>query len=274
MSDIKISSIPCLIDTGSEILAGFSRHPGDDRWSGFSHNWNLILGLKGTVRVQFNGQYCSIPQHSLALISPAGVRNFTTEKDWESLWIHFDRNFNLKEEIEWEEVIPGVWVLQLELSDYRIMRHLFTQVIQVASRRERFWKQLIYCLIQEVMLRGNMISGRGFGSYDTALAHKMLSNLQENLSMDEIAERCGLSRSAFFAKFTETFDVSPRKYRENHLMQTIQNLLENSNMSIREICQYVHMSNPFYLSARFKAFFGVSPREYRNHFRSVSGKND
>lgn len=267
-----MSDITNLIDTGSEILAGYSQHPADDRWSGFSHNWNLLLGVKGAVRLQFNGEYCTIPEHSLALISPSGVRNFTTEEDWESLWMHFDRNLYLKEDIEWSEVIPGVWLLALESADYRIMHHLFIQVAQVAARRERYWKQLIYCLIQEVMLRGNMISGRGLGSYDTALAHRMLSNLQENLSMDEIAERCGLSRSAFFAKFTETFDISPRKYREKHLMQTIQTLLENSDMSIAQICDHVHMSNPFYLSARFKAYFGVSPREYRKRFRDATGK--
>ena len=55
-------------------------------------------------------------------------------------------------------------------------------------------------------------------------------------------------------------------------MQTIQTLLENSDMSIAQICDHVHMSNPFYLSARFKAYFGVSPREYRKRFRDATGK--
>ena len=266
-----MSQIKTLIDTGSEILAGYSRHPEDDRWSGFSHNWNLLLGVKGAIRLQFNGEYCTIPEHSLSLISPTGIRNFTTEKEWSALWIHFDRNLYLKEDIEWEEAIPGVWVLPLETADYRVFHRLFLQIVQVAAEEGKFWKRLVYCLIQEVILRGNIVSTRGIGSYDTALAHKMLSNLQENLSMDEIAERCGLSRSAFFAKFTETFGVSPRKYRENHLMQTVQSLLENSDMNIGEICRRVHMSNPFYLSSRFKMYFGVSPREYRKNFRSGSG---
>ena len=269
-----MNTISNLIDTGSEILVGLSQHNQNDWWNGFSHNWNFLLGIKGSVKLQINGQNCIIPEHSLALISPSGIRNFTTLKDWESLWVHFDRNLYFEENIEWKEVIPGVWVLDLELTDYRIFKHLFIQIYQVASRRERFWKQLIYCLIQEVFLRSNMIAGRGLGSYDTTLAHKMLSNLQENLSMDEIAKRCGLSRSAFFAKFTETFDISPRKYRENHLMQTIQKLLEVSDMSISDICQNVHMSNPFYLSARFKAYFGISPREYRKRFRISSEKEE
>ncbi|MBE6358563.1 MAG: helix-turn-helix transcriptional regulator [Lentisphaeria bacterium] len=259
--------INCFIDTGSEILAGRSQHPQDSRWQGFSHNWNFLLSVKGEARLQFRGNYCALPRHSLILISPDGIRNFTTEEEWDSLWIHFERNLYFNDVIEWEEKIPGVWVLPLKNADFRIMHHLFIQMVQIAARRERFWRRLIYCLIQEAVLRGNMIFGRAGSSFDTALAHKMLSNLQENLSMDEIAERCGLSRSAFFAKFTSTFDVSPRKYRENHLMITIQTLLETTDMSINDICQHVHMSNPFYLSARFKACFGISPREYRKRFR-------
>ena len=57
-------------------------------------------------------------------------------------------------------------------------------------------------------------------------------------------------------------------------MQTIQKLLEVSDMSISDICQNVHMSNPFYLSARFKAYFGISPREYRKRFRISSEKEE
>ncbi len=267
-----MSDITNLIDTGSEIMAGFSQHPADNHWQGFSHNWNLLLTVKGAARLQFNGAYCKMPAHSLTLICPEGIRNFMTDEPWSSLWVHFDRNFYLHDEVEWEEVIPGVWSQPLENADYRIQHHLFIQIAHAAARRERFWKRLVYCLIQEIILRGNMSAGRELDSFDTTLAHKMLSNLQENLSMDEIAERCGLSRSAFFAKFTETFDISPRKYRENHLMQTIQNLLENTDMSIADICQHVNMSNPFYLSARFKACFGISPREYRKRFRTTIGK--
>lgn len=263
-----MDTIANLIKPGSDIMTGFSQHPEDDRWSGFSHNWNLLLGVKGEVHLQFNGEYCTIPEHSLTLISPSGVRNFSTVTPWNSLWIHFDRSLYVDDGIEWEEKIPGVWILPLETADYRIMHHLFIQVVRTAMRRERFWKRLIYCLIQEIILRGNTISGRGFDVYDTELAHRMLSNLHENLSMDEIAEKCGLSRSAFFAKFTATFDISPRKYREKYLMRTIQTLLESTDMSIGEICKQVHMSNAFYLSARFKAHFGVSPREYRQKFRA------
>ncbi|MBQ6470852.1 MAG: helix-turn-helix domain-containing protein [Victivallales bacterium] len=262
-----MTKITNLIQTDSELLTGFSRHSRDNHWQGFSQNWNLLLVTKGDALLEYNGCECHLPERTLAVISPLGRREFTTIAPWDCHWIHFDREPYMTEVLEWRQVIPGVWAQMLAKEDYPVFHRLFVQVAELALRRERFWRRLIYCLIQEIVLRGNMVFGRALGPADTNLAHKMLLNLQENLSMDEIARRCCLSRSAFFAKFTATFAVSPRKYRENHLMRTIQTLLETTDMSISDICEQVHMNNPFYLSARFKACFGVSPREYRRKCR-------
>ena len=255
-----------------DLITGYSSQPENHWWNGYQHNWNLILVSRGEARLQLSGNRCTMLPHSLHLISPGGIRNFITETQWECYWVHFDSSLYIDNLAKWEEVIPGVRSLPLEQRDYRVIQHVFVQNIQLASRRENGWRRLCYCLIQEIILRGNIIAGRAFDSDGTVLAHKLLSNLQNNLSMDKIAARCGMSRSVFFARFGDTFGVSPRRYREQVLMRTVQTLLETTDLSLKDIAARVHIENTFYLSSSFKRCCGCSPTEYRKKCRQSESR--
>ena len=258
-----------LINTGSEILTGYSQHQKNVVWNGFSRNWNLLLTVKGEGKLLYNGRRCILPEFSLALVAPDDKRQFETEVPWACLWIHFDNTQLIYGGGDWPEIIPGVRLLRLGQEDFHVIHYVFLQVTQVAAKKEQGWKQLLYCLIQEIILRGNAIWGRTGENRDSALAQKMLEHLKTNRSMDEVAADCHMSRSAFFSKFSEIFSMSPRKFRERQLMAKVQSLLENTEMSISHICIQVNMSSPFYLSNRFKHYYGIYPKEYRRQFRSA-----
>lgn len=263
-----MTQISKLIQTGCELIAGRSQFPEmipqeANIWSGFSYNWNLILVVSGNGTLSKGGHNVALPEHSLTVIEPGEARSFIAGPVFETYWIHFDMNLYLDTEPKWNVIAPGVSQLLPDIHDYRLFLHLFRQVARAADQRQRGWYRFSYCLIQAILLRGNMISRQGFEAAQIKLAHTLLSNLQENISMDEIAGRCGMSRSSFFTKFTATFGMSPRLYRELHIMRRVQALLDNTNLSIGEICRRVNLPNAFYMSARFRKIHGISPTQYR-----------
>ena len=97
---------------------------------------------------------------------------------------------------------------------------------------------------------------------------KMLEKLGTSRNLDAIADSCAMSRSGFFAKFRSTFGTTPAKYREQQVLTQAQALLEDTDLSIKEIARELNMGSPGYFSTRFKKAFGVSPRDHRRKFRA------
>ena len=130
-------------------------------------------------------------------------------------------------------------------------------------------------MIQEILLRGNMLNEKGLDREHIDFASRILRDFTSVGSMTELAEQCGLSRAVFFRKFRETFGMSPGQYREQQRLNHVRIQLENSSKSLKEIADICGFDNALYLSSRFRKIFGVSPRDYRqNYLRSRSLSSD
>jgi len=190
-------------------------------------------------------------------------------EDWEIHWIHFNLDSNVPFAPHWPTVIPGVFKLLPDKAEFRKFKSLFTEVRQNCRIRRLGWYRLAYCIVQEIILRGNMINESGLDFKHIELSAKVLENLRSVGDMGELAEKCSMSRATFFGKFKETFGVTPGEYREQQVLTRVRNLLETTNMSLKEIAGEMNYSNPFYLSLRFKKKFGVSPRDYRSRHKAA-----
>ena len=246
-----------------------------ERFANHSHfgdraNWNILLTLEGEVTLEIGGARLVFGPDSLILIKPGTPRRFVVRSHWKTCWFHFDMEPHIAARPEWPAVGPGVYAVTPPPDDLPRLRRAVEEIVCVSRRRRHGWYLLAYCLIQEVILRGNMAYRAAALGEHIELTAKMLENLGSPRSIDEIADRCAMSRSSFFAKFRSTFGTTPGKYRERQLMTQTQALLENSDKSLKEIAQELGVGTPNYLSTRFRKAFGVSPREYRRRHRSAT----
>ena len=83
------------------------------------------------------------------------------------------------------------------------------------------------------------------------------------ITLDELAQCCHCSRSAFEKKFRRIFDVSPGKYLLNLRLAEAENRLRNTRDSCAQIAAAVGFANQFVFSRLFKRHYGISPRDYR-----------
>ncbi|MPN08238.1 Arabinose operon regulatory protein [bioreactor metagenome] len=256
-------------DTGCELYSGLHEHLQGDRFWGHNRNWNLLLNHEGKIRLEIKGRSLDFEKGSLVLIEPESPRKFVVLGNWQVQWIHFNLDLHVPFSPEWPCVIPGVFRLMPDKTEFDKFKTLFAEVRQICRIRRLGWYRLAYCLVQEVILRGNMLNESGLDSRHIEFASRMLENLGSVENMGELAEKCSLSRAGFFEKFKETFGVTPGEYREQQVLSRVQELLETTAMSLKEIAGMMKYDNVFYLSLRFKKKFGVSSREYRARYRAT-----
>ena len=88
-------------------------------------------------------------------------------------------------------------------------------------------------------------------------------NFQNNISIEDIAQNCGLNRSYFGKIFKDTFGKSPQEFLINYRMIKATELLRLTKLSVQEIGNAVGYPNPLHFSRAFKNVYGISPRAWR-----------
>ena len=89
----------------------------------------------------------------------------------------------------------------------------------------------------------------------------------ENLSLDDYAKLCNMSKSNFIKLFKEEKRISPQKYIANIRLNIAKELLNTTNLNISEIAQNIGFEDTYYFSNFFKKATGLSPLNYKKkHF--------
>jgi AraC-like DNA-binding protein len=95
------------------------------------------------------------------------------------------------------------------------------------------------------------------------------SNYSYPITVEDIAEYVGLSRSHLFRSFENVLGVSPKEYLTDFRIKQSCYLLKKSDLSVTAIANSIGFDNSLYFSKTFHKKKGMSPKEYRKQ----SGEN-
>ncbi|MBN2596774.1 MAG: response regulator [Marinifilaceae bacterium] len=104
-------------------------------------------------------------------------------------------------------------------------------------------------------------------SHDEILMQKVMDIIKDNISNSELnvemlADGVGISRVHMHRKLKELTNQSARDFIKNIRMKQAAYLLTTSKINIGEIGYAIGYSNLSHFSKSFKAYYGVSPKEY------------
>ena len=89
----------------------------------------------------------------------------------------------------------------------------------------------------------------------------------EGISIDEIVQQVGLTRSSLERRFRKWLNHSPQHELRVTQMARARTLLDETDLSLKRIAELVGIGHPEYLHVVFKRIYQVSPGEYRRKLR-------
>jgi len=96
-------------------------------------------------------------------------------------------------------------------------------------------------------------------------------NYSNDISVDDIANAVGISRSHLYRVFVSNLDQSPIDYLTEYRINEACNLIKNTNLSISQIAVSVGFFDQFYFSRVFKKIKNVPPSKY---LRSIESQGE
>lgn len=85
-------------------------------------------------------------------------------------------------------------------------------------------------------------------------------NIERNISMQELTEAVGVSRTTLQDAFRKTLGMSAKKYMLSVKMREARRLTEGGRLSIKEIAARIGFSSGSHFSRTYHNFFGRSPK--------------
>lgn len=89
-----------------------------------------------------------------------------------------------------------------------------------------------------------------------------------NISMHALASLFGMSQRNFTRRFKKATNITPVQYLQNKRLAAATELLQNSNLSIKEIAYRVGYFDVSYFTKLFKKSSSITPKEYRSTVRA------
>lgn len=91
----------------------------------------------------------------------------------------------------------------------------------------------------------------------------MQNHLETKVTLDDLAKSCNLSASHYSLVFKRKTSRSPLAYYNNLKIQRACQMLDFTELHIKEIAMQLNFEDQFYFSRVFRRYIGVSPAEYR-----------
>ena len=91
-----------------------------------------------------------------------------------------------------------------------------------------------------------------------------------DLSVYDLYEISGMSRTPFYHKLKALVGLSPSEYIRMMRLKQARILLRQRNQNISEVAYSVGFSNPKYFSTSFRKYYGQSPTEFVEEMKEVS----
>jgi AraC-like DNA-binding protein len=207
------------------------------------------------------------------LIFPNQVCTYIADHDipWEYVWLEFD-GLRAKETILKTGITQNQPIYRAHYKT--IAETMKSEMMYIVNHKDESPFHLIghFYLFLDCLIRSSQSTPlkksntlRNF--YIKEAISFIEQNFQNDITVEEIANSCGLNRSYFGKIFHENVGKSPQEFLISYRMIKAAELLKMTKLSIADIGQAVGYPNQLHFSRAFKKVYGVSPKQWRkeNH---------
>ena len=233
-----------------------------------SPDWLMILTVSGAGQVG-NGKSGLVTESgTVTLYQPGAAQRYYTDpkaRHWHLLWSHFHPRPHWGIWLNWPEHSRGLRTIRLEdPAVFRRVREAMVDVVRFSRQQLPGGIELAVNALERALLWIHSVNDQQALDERVRRAVDLLSEkLREPLSLEVLAQECGLSVSRLAHLFREQIGVPPQQYLEEIRLQRAAQLLRSTGLRISEVAEETGYTGAFYFSNRFRKKFGQSPSEYR-----------
>ncbi|AEF54843.1 helix-turn-helix domain-containing protein [Marinomonas posidonica] len=220
--------------TFSQGFDGFDRYPpgsyNETSWGGggeISHLMGMIFEIEQTTR---GALFDALP-------------NFILLRKYECPHFQTIKQALLSIVAEENNLVSGEYALKNNLSEALLRSQLRAHVLQTN------YSSGIIAAIKDAFLHRALLA-----------IHR---EPQKKWTVATLAEKAGLSRTAFSERFRKTLGDTPMNYTHSYRMQLAVSLLKDTKMSIEQIAHKLGYSSDRIFRAHFNRVYRLSPSHYR-----------
>lgn len=271
---------------------GFAHHLyTEDAWQvqkDLQQSFVLVYVKSGHLTAQIYGRTFEAPAGSvLILFRHVPFRLFSADggpQDYCSIQVYTDFTFDLMEDSEdFPSGFAGLAlpVVTLPGSDTeQIKKDMYTIVSTLSISRSLYGTSATMALCGilyklDAIYRQKLHRGKSAFSYwEDRIKRYLAGHIQEQISLAALAKAMGKTPNYLNSVFSEAAGISIHQYINREKMRLAATLMETRQLSFRDACENVGISDVSHGYRLFKRHMGVTPKEYisAEHLKGAASK--
>lgn len=223
-------------------------------------DYHILMIISGMCEALHDGKTYTLTDGNMIVYAPGEEQKYVFKAGCTSVWCHFTGSI-VKEVLEDCNIHSGVYFTEPN----KIVIDTFSRMIQRYFLPEQ--KKLTNASLIELLynISSMLQSSEQKGACDAILPvlTYINANYNKQITLDELAEKTGYSKSRFSHIFSESTGTTPVKYQNDIRLKMSCEMLLSTSLTVAEIAVSCGFNDPLYYSKMFKKRYGMSPTEYR-----------
>ncbi len=241
----------------------------------WSKGVNIIYVLRGTVHALLNGEHKTLQKAGLLLVNPMELCQISCEQGSRAIALNIPRD--CLDMVGWNALDGHMdcFAAEQQAPPQTIFDELRKQLAKaVLLYLDQKPRQQIYSAMLRLLqfLRDNfpmqpaenekLVSGSSIARLNRVL-QLLHERWNENITVSELAAEIHVSPNYLSRFFNQHLNITITKYLLNLRMQAALHALADKTCSITEIAMQTGFSSAPAFIAKFRQFYGVTPKQYR-----------
>ncbi len=228
-------------------------------------DYQFIYLQEGCGFYFLDGCFRKVEAGSLILYRPGEpqIYEYRADHPHEGYWLHFSGT-GVKRLLR----LAGLTEHVSEIGNDPVISEMFRRIMREVQRKSGGYQVMCAGLLAELIAQLGRKCAFAHKNEDTLTkvapaVDYFHDHFQTEISLDDAALLCRMSKYHFIRQFTTATGSSPHAYQTLLRMQRARELLTDSTLNVSEVAEAVGYENPLYFSRIFRKYAGCSPREYR-----------
>lgn len=227
--------------------------------------YELIYYFEGGATSCINGNNLELNAGSLYLVTPADMHHTHTNAIHKNA--HF-LNISFTEDVIDRELVGQ---LQYVLYMHNAQENILPLIQLLKSAKNTKEKQhLLNALLYRMVTQGtNLTASAGYTLPDSVYQgmRYITNHFKEPITLESVAQTLHLNASYFSAVFSKTYGCTFKTYLTNFRLGYAKHLLQNTSLSVTEICTASGFQSLPHFLRTFKQKEGVTPLQFKNKLK-------